>query len=160
MRTIEFKEAETFKTPDGQEWVVKKLRTKVMKDKISLFIDYQNEMTQYQENNDNYNTNKLIYDKITPLCDEIIDEGIADIEYFNEMKQYKRLSDIEKESIHKPIKKNFVKLEDEYVTIKTKIDIVTAIIEATTGMSGDNKGDGTPLRENSSEDKSKDSPIS
>lgn len=159
MRTIEFKEAETFKTPDGQEWVVKKLRTKVMKDKISLFIDYQNEMTQYQENNDNYNTNKLIYDKITPLCDEIIDEGIADIEYFNEMKQYKRLSDIEKESIHKPIKKNFVELEDEYITIKTKIDIVTAIIEATTGMSGNNKGDDTPLPENSSEDKSKDSLI-
>lgn len=160
MRTIEFKELETFKTPDGQEWVVKKLRTKVMKDKISLFIDYQNEMTEYQENNDNYNTNKLIYNKITPLCDEIIDEGIEDVEYFNEMKRYKRLSNIEKESIHKPVKKNFVELEDEYVTIKTKIDIVTAIIEATTGMSGDNKGDGIPLRENSSEDKSKDSPIS
>lgn len=159
MRTIEFKELETFKTPDGQEWVVKKLRTKVMKDKISLFIDYQNEMMDYQKKDDNYNTNKLIYNKITPLCDEIIDEGIADVEYFNEMKRYKRLSDIEKETVTKPVKKNFVELEDEYVTIKTKIDLVTAIIEATTGMSGNNKGDDTPLPASNSEDKSEPSPI-
>lgn len=59
---LDFKEPETFKTPDGNEWIINPLPVKDIKI-IFQFIKFNEQLKKYQDEGDTDKSNELIYGK-------------------------------------------------------------------------------------------------
>jgi len=87
MLELDFKEPETFKTPDGQEWVINPLPTKDIKI-IFRFIELNDEMKALKKNGETAKANKLIFGteedenvpSVVELTEQIIDLSVHNVE--------------------------------------------------------------------------------
>ena len=85
MLDISFKENETFKTPDGEEWTINPLRRKDLK-KLNKFTSMNDQLQKLQKEGNSVEGNRLIYgededndqeETLLSVTDEIIDLSIT-----------------------------------------------------------------------------------
>lgn len=87
MFDISFEELETFKTPDGKEWIVNPLKRKDLK-KLNRFTALNQKLQKYRKEDNMEEGNKLIYgikenddkeETLLSVTDEIIDLSIEEV---------------------------------------------------------------------------------
>jgi hypothetical protein len=119
MIELDFREPETFKTPDGSEWIVSPLFTKDMP-LVAEFEELSREQVRLGKEGKREEINKLVFNEMPALVNKMIDKSIVN-------------------------KDNGELLPEEYRTPYTMlINIATVIIRVTNGPIPTNEG-GTPL---------------
>jgi len=117
MIDLDYKEYETFKTPDKEEWLIKPLLTEDMK-MVLKFTDLNDQQVKLKEQGKNKELTELIYVDLVKLANELIDKSISN----------KKTGDL---------------LSDEWRTpYITLINLASLIIQNTVGTSSkDGEGD-------------------
>lgn len=76
---LEFKEPETFTTPDGNTYIINPLPTRAMKT-IFKFIELNNQQQEYIKNGEKDKVNELVYGPLVELVEEIVDKSVKNVE--------------------------------------------------------------------------------
>lgn len=117
MIELDFKEPETFKTPDGEEYIVNPLETGDMK-LIAKLTSLDSKQRKLQEEGKIEELNQTVYDESVKLSNEIIDKSIVN-------------------------KKTGELLPDTYRTPYTRlVKIVKIVVDETVGLGGESGGEG------------------
>lgn len=117
MIDLDFKEPETFKTPDGEEYIVNPLETGDMK-LIAKLTSLDSKQRKLQEEGKIEELNQTVYDESVKLSNEIIDKSIVN-------------------------KKTGELLPDTYRTPYTRlVKIVKIVVDETVGLGGESGGEG------------------
>jgi len=117
MIELDFNEPETFKTPDGEEYIVNPLETGDMK-LIAKLTSLDSKQRKLQEEGKIEELNQTVYDESVKLSNEIIDKSIVN-------------------------KKTGELLPDTYRTPYTRlVKIVKIVVDETVGLGGESGGEG------------------
>lgn len=120
MIELDYKEYETFKTPDKEEWIIKPLQTEDMK-MVLKFTDLNDQQVKLKDEGKNRELTELIYIDLVKIANELIDKSV-----FN-----KKTGDVLNKEWRTP-----------YINL---IKLASLVIQTTVGTS-DNSGEGdTPL---------------
>jgi hypothetical protein len=76
MIDLDYKEYETFKTPDKEEWLIKPLLTEDMK-MVLKFTDLNDQQVKLKEQGKNKELTELIYIDLVKIANELIDKSVV-----------------------------------------------------------------------------------
>lgn len=86
MIELDFREPESFKTPDGQEWIVKPLPTVDMK-MVVEFAVMEDKQKELQKQGKTKEMLKVIYDDMLGLANKLVDKSIVNKETGDKLSQ-------------------------------------------------------------------------